>query len=73
MKALVVVIIGAFMAVFAMAGIQTIEWCRDRGLPVPWQAYALLAVVAIWCVIAANIDVKDWKKLDRFFKKLTKE
>lgn len=73
MKALVVVIMGAFMAVFALAGIQTIEWCQDKNIPVPWQAYALLVVVAVWCVIAANVKEKDWKKADRFFTKLTEE
>lgn len=73
MRALVVVIVGVLMAVFALAGLQTIEWCTDRGLPIPWQAYALLAVVAVWCVIAANVDEKDWKKTSRFFTKLTEE
>lgn len=73
MKALVVLIMGVLMMVFALAGLQTIEWCTDNGVPIPWQAYALLAMVAVWCVIAANIGASDYKKLNRFFTKLTEE
>lgn len=73
MKAVIITLLGAIMMVFALAAIQTIEWCTDRNIPIPWQAYALLVVVAVWCVMAATLSAKDWDKADRFFKKLTKE
>lgn len=73
MKAVIITFLGGIMMVFALAAIQTIEWCTDKNIPVPWQAYALLVVVAVWCVMAATLSAKDWDKADRFFKKLTKE
>lgn len=50
------------MMMFLLAGIQTIEWCLDRETPVPWQAYGILIIVAIWCVLAINVREGDWKK-----------
>lgn len=73
MKAVIITFLGGIMMVFTLAAIQTIEWCTDRNIPVPWQAYALLIIVAVWCVLASTLTAKDWDKADCFFKKLTKE
>lgn len=77
MKALLFVLLFALMDVmmfiFTMAGIQTIEWCTDKGLPIPWQAFALLVTVGIWCVIAVCLCQKHYNKINRFFTKLTEE
>lgn len=70
MKALIIILLSPFMAVFALAGCQTIEWCQDKGIPVPWQAWALLAVVSIYIVICAFMPQKEYDKVDRFFKKI---
>lgn len=70
MKALIIILISPFMAVFALAGLQTIEWCQDKGVPIPWQAWALLVVVSIYIIICARMPQKDYEKIDRFFKKI---
>ena len=72
MKVLMLTLTAPFMMMFLLAGIQTIEWCLDRGTPVPWQAYGILVVVAIWCILAANVQRGDWEKLNRAFSKKSK-
>lgn len=61
------------VAFFALAGIQTADYCVKNGLPIPWQAWAMIAVSAAWCVISVNIPKETLKDLDRFFTKLTEE
>ena len=72
MKALVIILISPFMAVFALAGLQTIEWCQDKGIPVPWQAWALLVVVSIYIIICAKMPQKDYERINRLLDKLEK-
>lgn len=64
---------GILMMFFALAGLQTIEECKNQGMPVPWQAWAMLVTVVVWCVIAANLPDKCLKDMDRFLAKLTEE
>lgn len=71
--ATVVAAMGLLMMVFAVAGSQTIQWCREEGAPIPWQAWAMLATVAVWCVIAANIPVEGWQDASKLLKRLTDE
>lgn len=76
MMAILIVIfaaMGLFMMIFAVAGLQTIQWCKEEGQPIPWQAWAMLATVAVWCVIAANISPRRWKDVDRLLTRLTEE
>lgn len=77
MKRLILFILFALMHVmmfvFAMAGIGTIEWCTDRGIPIPGQAYALLIIVGVWCIMTIGVTQRNWKVVDRFFTKLTGE
>lgn len=73
MKALMIALMAPVMMIFVLAGIQTIEWCLDSGTKVPWQAYALLACVVVWCVAAIRVTKEDWHKVNRFFTKLTEE
>lgn len=61
------------MAVFALTGCQTIEWCMKDGIPVPWQAWVMLVTVAVWCVIAVNIPAQRIEDMKRFLTKLTEE
>lgn len=69
----VVAAMGLIMMVFAVAGLQTVQWCKEQGLPIPWQAWAMLATVAVWCVIAANIPARRWKDVNRLLTRLTEE
>lgn len=64
---------GLLIAFFAMAGIQTVEWCQTKGLPIPWQAWAMLATVVVWCVIAANIPERRIKDMGKLLDKLADE
>lgn len=64
---------GLMMAVFALAGLQTIVWCRDECTPIPWQVWPMLGTVTVWCVLMANVSNKTLKDIDSFFTKLTKE
>lgn len=64
---------GVVMMVFAVAGLQTIQWCRENGTDVPWQAWAMLATAAAWCVIGANIPGKAWKDMGKLIDRLTEE
>lgn len=66
-------LMGILMVFFALSGIQTIQWCIDNKTPIPWQAWAMLITVTVWCIIAANIPEKRLKDLDYFTKKLTEE
>lgn len=63
----------AMMAVFALAGCQTMDWCMRDNIPIPWQAWAMIAVVAVWCVIAVHIPGKSIDEMKRFLEKLTEE
>lgn len=72
MKVLILILTAPFMMMFLLAGIQTIEWCLDKATPVPWQAYALLVVVAIWCILAINVPKGDWEKWDNSISKKSK-
>lgn len=65
MKVLLLLLTSPFMMMFLLAGIQTIEWCLEKATPVPWQAYALLAVVAIWCILAINVPKGEWEKWNK--------
>ncbi|WP_143813336.1 hypothetical protein [Parabacteroides provencensis] len=58
------------MVVFAVGGLQTIQWCIDEGIPIPWQAYAMLASVAVWCIIMANLPKRDFKRMNKLLDKL---
>lgn len=58
------------MVVFAVGGLQTIEWCIDEGIPIPWQAYAMLVSVAVWCIIMANLPKRDFKRMNKLLDKL---
>ena len=76
MMAMLIVIfaaMGLFMMIFAVAGLQTIQWCQEEGQPIPLQAWAMLATVVVWCVIAANISPRRWKDVDRLLTRLTEE
>ena len=73
MKGIILTLLSPFMAVFALAGCQTIEWCTNKNIPVPWQAWALLAVVTIYIILCALMPQKEYDKIDRFFKKLEDE
>lgn len=64
---------GIMMAFFALAGLQTIEWCMNDGLDIPWQAWAMLGTVTLWCMIAVNVPDTTLKDIDSFFTKLTEE
>lgn len=70
---LVFMAMGLLMMCFAVAGIQTIECCHDQDIPVPWQAWAMLATVAVWCVIAANIPERRIKDMGKLLDKLADE
>lgn len=72
MKVLMLILTAPFMMIFLLAGIQTIEWCLDRGVQVPWQAYGILVVVGIWCILAINVQRGDWEKWNRAFSKKSK-
>lgn len=72
MKVLMLILTAPFMMIFLLAGIQTIEWCLDRGVQVPWQAYGILVVVGIWCILAINVQRGDWEKWNRTFSKKSK-
>lgn len=52
------------MLVFALGALQTIEWNHENGTPVPFLAYILLVVVAIWCVCAAKVRQCDIDEFD---------
>ena len=64
---------GVLMMFFALAGIQTIEWCVEEGLPIPWQAWVMLAAVAVWCAIAANVPGRRLRDLARLLTRATEE
>lgn len=70
---LVFMVMGLLMACFALAGLQTIEYCDSAGIPVPWQAWAMLAAVVVWCMIAANIPESRIKDMGRLLSKLADE
>ncbi len=65
MKALVIILTGPFMLMFAIAALQTIEWNVENNQPVPVLAYILLLVAAIWGVCAAKLKKSDIDKLDK--------
>lgn len=71
--AIVLFVMGLMMAVFTLAGLQTIAWCRDEGAPIPWQVWPMLGTVTAWCILMANISDKTLKDIDSFFTKLTEE
>lgn len=73
MLTVIFAVMGVFMMVFAVAGLQTIQWCSEAGLPIPWQAWAMLATVVVWCMIAANISPRRWKDANRLLTRLTEE
>ena len=73
MKTLILLLMSVLMAVFALGGLQTIEWCLDSGISIPWQAYAMLASVAVWCIILANMPQKELKKMGKILDKLSGE
>ncbi|WP_143813413.1 hypothetical protein [Parabacteroides provencensis] len=73
MKALILLIMSVLMVLFAVGGLRTVEWCLDSGIPVPWQAYAMLASVAVWCIIMANMPEKDFKRMGKLLDKLSGE
>ncbi|MFV0584991.1 MAG: hypothetical protein ACK5N4_23495 [Parabacteroides gordonii] len=73
MKALIILLIAPVMMMFTLGGIQTIEWCLENGIEIPWQVYALLVCVAIWCVAAIGVTKEDWHKVNRLFDRLTGE
>lgn len=72
MKVLILILTAPFMMVFLLAGVQTIQWCVDRGMQVPWQAYGILVIVAIWCIQAIKVQKGDWKKWNDSFNKKSK-
>ncbi|MDD4516857.1 hypothetical protein [Massilibacteroides sp.] len=69
MKVLILLVTGPFMAIFLLAGIQTIEWNLDNGTPVPFLAYALLIVVMVWGVFAATAKKSELEKFDKITKR----
>ncbi|MDD4406175.1 MAG: hypothetical protein PHO36_15610 [Parabacteroides sp.] len=64
MKALVILLTGPFMLMFAVSALQTIEWNIENDTPVPFLAYVLLVAVAVWCVCAAKLRKSDIDELD---------
>lgn len=54
------------MAFFTLAAYQTIEWCVDNGTDIPWQAWAMLATSAVWCVLMLNIPSQAQRDFIRF-------
>lgn len=73
MKALILIAMSLLMGIFALGGLQTIEWCTDQGYPIPWQTYALLACVAIWCIIMVRMPRKDYEKMGKLLDRLSGE
>lgn len=61
-----VVAMWVLMAFFALAGLQTIEWCVDEGTEIPVQVWAMLATVAVWCVLMVNIPSQAQRDFIRF-------
>lgn len=63
---IVVFVMWTLMAFFALAGLQTIEWCVNEGMEIPVQAWAMLATVAIWCILMVNIPSQAQRDFIRF-------
>ena len=65
------------MVVFLLSAIQTIEYNIDHSIRVPLLAYALILVVAAWCVIAIKVSRSDASKaidkLELWFENLLKK
>ncbi len=77
MRALIVILMSPLVLVFLLSAIQTIEYNIDHSIRVPLLAYALIFVVAVWCVIAVKVSRNDASKaierlelwFDNFLKK----
>lgn len=64
---------GAILLVFLMGALQTIEYCVDRALPIPWQVYGFLIASVVWAIIASRVLRSDWQKVDGLLKRLLNE
>lgn len=63
MKTLIITLTGPIVLMFAIAAFQTIEWNIENNEPVPFLAYILLIVAAIWGVCTAKLKKSD---IDQF-------
>lgn len=72
MKSLIIILMGPFMLIGTLYSIHTIISNMDIGKPIPCLAWGILIIVSIWLVKMATIPEKDYKKIDRLFKKLTR-
>ncbi|RHO65384.1 hypothetical protein DW083_20975 [Parabacteroides sp. AF48-14] len=61
------------MAVFVLAGCQTIEWCMDSGTEIPWQVWAMLVTAATWCILMLNIPSRAQRRFEQFIDWLSDE
>jgi hypothetical protein len=64
------------MLLFLLGALQTIEYNLENNIPIPWQAFVLIACVFFWCMAAykckrASID-EALRKYERFLDELFK-
>lgn len=64
---------GMMMAVFALSAVQTIDWCVENQLEIPWQSFALLLLSALWAAIVVAVPKQWYDDLKRALTNLTKE
>lgn len=69
----VVCMMWVLMAVFTLAGLQTVEWCVESGTEIPGQVWAMLATAAAWCVLIVNIPSRAQRDFIRFVDRMTDE
>lgn len=73
MKGIIIVALSPFIALFAVAACQTIEFHMLNETPVPVLAWVLVLITLIWIAFAASLPKQDYKKADRLIRKLTDE
>ena len=73
MKTVLLFLTGAVLLIFFIGALQTIEYCVDRALPVPWQVYGFLIASVVWAIIASRVPRSDWRKVDSLLKRLLNE
>ena len=64
---------GLMMMVFALSAIQTIDWCLDNDIEIPWQSLVLLLMSGLWAAIVVAVPREWYDDLKKALTNLTKE
>ena len=69
----IMLVMGLMMVLFVISAGQTIDWCIENKVEIPWQASAILVAAVIWSVIVISVPQEWYDDLKKALTNLTKE